>query len=563
MSFHDKKASIDDPLDFRAEIDALNERAWRLESIDPQEGLRLSRETYKLSTSGNNRVNTYQKGVADSLFNQAHFNLNRGEYPLALSQSLEALSLYTDLRDSVRQAQSMRTLAAIYLSMNEYNKAMSTLLKALEIGRHLDDPTPLGEILMTMGMVYLLAGDSSQSILEFKKSLQIFQTSNNVKLLAYIYCNLAAAYKAEGEYEIFNQYLERCEKAANQVGSDYIKIDILRQRGQYEIQQGNLDRANAYFLQSLQLAETHGYQADQVASSIWISDVYFRRGKLKEAADLLLVVLAQARKNRYDVGSMHAYQNLAKIYEQLGDYANAYSNLKVYLDLELKITNEKNDLKYKSLETVYRTQSMQSEARIIQNKNDQLEKEISERRWVEDALRQSEEKYRRLANIDPLTGLNNRRYFYELALNEYRRIKRYYHPLAIMMMDIDHFKQINDQHGHLAGDQILKMVARHMETIMREVDIIGRFGGEEFIVLFPETTMEQAIPVAQRLLHLFAHARFEIKNELLQITVSIGLAGHEENLSLDLLINRSDQAMQAAQKQGGNRLSVWEDRQVI
>ncbi|OJX40549.1 MAG: hypothetical protein BGO78_06060 [Chloroflexi bacterium 44-23] len=545
--------------DIKAEIDALNEKAWQLESIDPQEGLRLSRESYQLSTNNQFRLNNYQKGVADSLFNQANFNLDCGDYHLALAQSLEALSIYTDIHDSARLAMSLRTLAAIYLSMHEYNKAMSTLLKALEIARHLDDPIPFGETLMTMGMVYLLAGDSSQAILEFKKGLQIFQTSNNVKQLAYIYCNLAAAYKAEGEFEIFNQYLERCEKAANQIGSDYIKVDILRQRGQYEIQQGNLDAAHSYFLQSLQLAKNHGYQADQVASSIWISDIYFRRGKLKEAADLLLVVLAQAARNRYDEGSMYAHQKLSQIYEQLGDYANAYSNLKVYLDLELKITNEKNDLKYKSLETVYRTQSLQSEARIIQNKNDQLEKEISERRWVEDALRQSEEKYRRLANIDQLTGLNNRRYFYELALNEYRRIKRYYHPLVILMLDIDQFKKINDQYGHLAGDQILKMVARHLRKMMREVDIIGRFGGEEFIVLLPETNIEQAIPVAKRLLNLFSNARFEIKNELVQITVSIGLAGHEENLSLDLLINRSDQAMHTAQKLGGNQLSVWEE----
>ncbi len=544
--------------DIRSDIDALNAKAWRLDGIDPQEGIRLSKETYQLSTSGKFRVKIYQKGIADSLFNQAHFNLDCGDYHLALSQSLEALSIYTDLRDSARQAQSLRNLAAIYLCMNEYNKAMSTLLKAMEIARHLDDPTWLGETLMTMGMVYLLAGDSSQAILEFKKSLQIFQPLNNVKQMAYTYCNLAAAYKAEGEFDIFNQYLERCERAAKQVGSDYIRIDCLRQRGQYEIQIGNLDGAKNYFQQSLELAEKHNYQADKVASTIWLSDIQYRQGHLQEAVEMLLWVLEQAQKNRYEEGSLHAHKKLATIYEQLGDYANAYLYLQKYLDLELKISNEKNDLKYKSLETIYRTQSMQSEARIIQNKNDQLDKEINERRWAEDALRQSEEKYRRLANIDPLTGLNNRRYFYELALNEFRRIKRYYHPLAILIMDIDHFKTINDQFGHLAGDQVLKLTARHMESILREVDIIGRFGGEEFIILFPETTIDQAVPVANRLLHLFTTAQFEVKNEMVKITVSIGLAGNEEGLSLDTLINRSDQAMQESQKKGGNRISIWE-----
>ena len=133
--------------ELKNEIDALNEKAWNLESINPQSGMRLSKETFKLSTSGSFQVNVYKKGMADSLFNQAHFNLSFGDYQLALSQSLEALSIYTDLKDSVRQTQTMCNLGAIYLSLNEYNKSMSTLLKALEIARHLENGIPLGEIL--------------------------------------------------------------------------------------------------------------------------------------------------------------------------------------------------------------------------------------------------------------------------------------------------------------------------------------------------------------------------------------------------------------------------------
>jgi len=545
--------------DFTLEIEALNERAWKLEGIEPQEGIRLSKEAYKLSTGGKYRVNVYKKGIADSLFNQAHFNLDCGDFQLALSQSLEALSIYTDLKDSVRQTKALCNLGAIYLSLNEYNKSMSTLLKALEIARHLDDGIPLGEILMTMGMVYLFTGDSSQAILEFKRSLQIFSTGNQSKLLAYVYCNMAAAYKSEGEFDIFKQYLDRCEKLASQLGSDLLTIDILRQKGQYELQMGDLDKAHEYFQSSLELAELHGYQADEVASSLWMSDVYFQWGKLDESSALLETALNKSKKNRFIQGSLHAHQKLAQIFEQLKDYQQAYDHLKAYLDLEQKLNAEKNELKYKSLETVYRTQSLQTEARIIQNKNDQLEKEITERRWAEEALRQSEEKYRRLANLDPLTGLNNRRYFYTLALNEFKRIKRYFHPLTVMMVDIDHFKKINDQLGHLAGDQILKMVARQLETFLREVDILGRFGGEEFVVLMPETTMEQSISVANRLLRLFTDARFEVHEKIVQVTVSIGIAPYEEGVPIDRLVDRADKAMHLAKKGGRNRIAIWDE----
>ncbi|MRS05870.1 GGDEF domain-containing protein, partial [bacterium] len=141
----------------------------------------------------------------------------------------------------------------------------------------------------------------------------------------------------------------------------------------------------------------------------------------------------------------------------------------------------------------------------------------------------------------------------------YKRIKRYFHPLTVLMIDIDHFKVINDQFGHLAGDQILKMVARQLETFLREVDILGRFGGEEFVVLMPETTLEQSISVANRLLRLFTDARFEVHEKIVQITVSIGIAAFEDGVPIDRLVDRADKAMQFAKKEGRNRIAIWDE----
>ena len=224
------------------EIDHLNAKAWDLDSINPREGMRLSEQAYQLSTSGDFLQENYQKGIADSLFNQSHINLHLGDYQLALSQSLDTLSIYNDLRDSRHQAETLLNLGAIYLSINEYNKAMSTLIKALDIARHLDDPQPMGEILLNMGMTYLYAGDSGHALTEFKKSLQIFQTAENHKMMAFVYCNLAAANLVENEYDLFLQYIERGEKYADKIGSNYIKICILLQRGQYQIILGDLEQ---------------------------------------------------------------------------------------------------------------------------------------------------------------------------------------------------------------------------------------------------------------------------------------------------------------------------------
>ncbi len=541
------------------QIDSLNTEAWLCESIDPNQGLKLSKEAYYLSTSGYFHMEIYKRGVADSLFNQAHFNLNRGDYYLALSQANEALAIYNDLKENARQARTLCNMGAAYLGLNEYGKSMDTLLKGLTIARNLLDPVPMGEILLNIGIAYLFAGDFQQALIEFKKSYQIFQGCDDIKMLTYTYCNLAAVYTLLGEDEIYAQYAERGFRYAEQIGSDYIKLDLLRQRGQHQLRQGNLKQAHQCFQDSLMLAQKHGYQADEVAAAIWISELDGYLGNTQQAIERLLEIQEKARKYRFEEGSLRISRKLAEIYAQTGNYQQAYDNLKSFSEINHRLSKEKNELRFKTIETVYRTQAIQNEAKIIQSKNEQLEKEIAERKWVEEALRQSEEKYRRLANLDALTSLNNRRFFYELAVNEIRRVRRYRHPMCILMVDIDHFKKVNDHMGHLAGDQVLQWVARKLEDLLREVDIIGRFGGEEFVILLPETDVEQAECVALRLCQQFAESTFEIRQEQVQVTISIGISTYVPGASLDNLIDHADQALYAAKQAGRNRVFVWKD----
>jgi len=105
----------------------------------------------------------------------------------------------------------------------------------------------------------------------------------------------------------------------------------------------------------------------------------------------------------------------------------------------------------------------------------------------------------RLANTDALTGLHNRRQFYELANQELARSRRTQAPVSLMMIDIDHFKQINDTYGHAMGDVVLQSLARTMKNSLREMDVIARLGGEEFVILLPQTSLGQATELAQRL----------------------------------------------------------------
>ncbi len=161
------------------------------------------------------------------------------------------------------------------------------------------------------------------------------------------------------------------------------------------------------------------------------------------------------------------------------------------------------------------------------------------------------------ARIDPLTGLYNRRAFMERASDELLRARRYNTPLALAMIDIDHFKLINDRFGHAVGDQVLVAFADTLEKSMRAVDVVARVGGEEFVLLMTETRIEEAIQVAERLRLEIAAASLTVGNQRLQWTASLGVAILDaEDLSVSSALVRADNALYRAKAAGRNRVEV-------
>ena len=162
-----------------------------------------------------------------------------------------------------------------------------------------------------------------------------------------------------------------------------------------------------------------------------------------------------------------------------------------------------------------------------------------------------------LALTDPLTGLQNRRSLFELGRIEFSRAQRMKRPFCCMMLDLDHFKQINDNYGHPLGDQVLQEFAKRCQSSVREVDLIGRYGGEELVILLPETDSETAILVAERLRASVEETPMKVSGQEFNVTVSIGVSRKDENtLELETLIARADQAMYIAKHKGRNRVAI-------
>jgi diguanylate cyclase (GGDEF)-like protein len=171
-------------------------------------------------------------------------------------------------------------------------------------------------------------------------------------------------------------------------------------------------------------------------------------------------------------------------------------------------------------------------------------------------LRRLREELERRATTDSLTGLANRGHFYDLAETHLARARRYGEELSLLILDIDHFKRVNDTYGHLAGDAVLRGVGEQCRQVIRASDLIGRMGGEEFAILLPSTRLASAIQLAERLrLRLRAQRWTTPQAKDLAITVSIGAASLTPVIAtLDDLYARADQALYAAKTGGRDRV---------
>jgi diguanylate cyclase (GGDEF)-like protein len=167
-----------------------------------------------------------------------------------------------------------------------------------------------------------------------------------------------------------------------------------------------------------------------------------------------------------------------------------------------------------------------------------------------------------LAITDALTGLFNRRRFADVLKREFAVTKRYRNTLSCLMLDLDHFKRVNDQYGHDAGDQVLKEAARRISSSLREVDVPARYGGEEFAILLPHTGKREAFVVAERLRNAVKGVEFHFGGDTLRISASIGISGNIDvpTGQAEDLVKAADLALYEAKRAGRDRCVLFDDR---
>ncbi len=181
--------------------------------------------------------------------------------------------------------------------------------------------------------------------------------------------------------------------------------------------------------------------------------------------------------------------------------------------------------------------------------------DITEKKQYEFKIKRASEELFKLASVDSLTGLYTRHHFYQQAEREFERCQRNPLPLSLLMIDLDHFKQINDQYGHGGGDEVLRSFAENAQEQLRGYDLIGRLGGEEFAVLLPDTNSHQTKAIAERIRETSASLHINYQKQRIHVTASIGIAvASPQDSTLDSLIQRADKLLYKAKQLGRNRI---------
>lgn len=206
--------------------------------------------------------------------------------------------------------------------------------------------------------------------------------------------------------------------------------------------------------------------------------------------------------------------------------------------------------------TVANTEWLEQQVSIVSMRD------VSERNQIEKKLRISlnkqkvlSQKLKKIANTDVLTGIANRRHILSILKKEFQRSQRYHHKFSVLIIDIDHFKAVNDTYEHPIGDLVLQEISQFLVNYLGNVDAVGRLGSEEFIAILPATELQGAIELAERLCEQFRNLEIDITHKIVKITVSIGVTSYQVNdLNDSAILNRAEDALHQAKAGGRDRV---------
>lgn len=541
----------------RAEIDFLNQRAWERRLDAPEQSRVLAEQAQQLSTSGEFAAEPYVLGLIASLRTLGFFYNDIGDFNLALTQSLQALQLLERAPTTATETQPLLidvfgNISWTYRSYGDYALAAEYGMRGLKLAKELGDLLRQARLLNSMSNVYAESNDLAASLSMGEMALEHYRTLGFVDGESVVLNNLALTWLQLGNRD---KALETC-RASLRLAREHrvaaVELTAASSLGEIYLGIGEYAQAETHLLQALTLARERGARYDEFLNVLNLGKVYQFQQDNARALLVIQEALEIARALNHRPGEFQCYEMLAQVYESRGEFESALEHFKQFHTLKESVLNGNVAKRLAGLHVIHQLETAKRDAEIHYLKTIELTKEIEERKTAQAALEA-------LAGVDPLTGLLNRREFFLLGEREVQRAIEGRKPLTAILFDVDHLKQINDNSGHAAGDLLLIHIANMVRENLRDVEIIGRYGGDEFVILLPGCNRAKGKKIAERLREKVASRVLASPKGNLPATLSLGVAelGADHCDNLEMLLDYADQALYAAKRQGRNQVALY------
>ncbi|MBL8957948.1 MAG: diguanylate cyclase [Myxococcaceae bacterium] len=433
--------------------------------------------------------------------------VQQGEYRDGFEQLQSAIDDLTQLGNPGRAARALNYLAIVYEELGDLAKARLTYTRALIAAGEDGDRDMEGRVLANHGEAHVIAGDVAAGLLLLERAVEVLRSIQ--AHWHYGWCQLAIGrvlLQQGGEARARAQY-EAALEAVERGHSPRARVEVYAGMGELHSRCGRHDEARVWLDRALELA---------------------RRLNIRREVFKTHRLYAEARKRARDFeGALHHHEQFHEVRAEVFDQVARQRIETLRAELELERVKQARELeRVRNEELTARYAELEAQANTLTH----------------------------LSQRDGLTGLFNRRHFDEVLPVELARARSFGQRLSVVLLDIDHFKRINDGFSHLTGDAVLKQVAAVLQRELRTSDLAARYGGEELVLVLPHTSLDGARIAAEKVRAAIAGAAWSQLGPGLKVTASLGVAEARADDTVLTLVRRADQALYAAKQAGRDRV---------
>ncbi|PKO04598.1 MAG: hypothetical protein CVU41_16275 [Chloroflexi bacterium HGW-Chloroflexi-3] len=548
----DLEQKIERTQDSFEKVKLLNELTLILEDSSLSYAIRVVDEAVSLAQSLDESNPEGSAVVANSLFTRGLLNLETTNYELAISSIYQALPLITQIKDDLLNGRAFEVLAKANFALGNAPEGFEFSWQALSYYETLSNRRWQARLYNLIGRQYMEMGKPDWANRYFQQAFDQMEALPINKTHADIHLNYCLLDTRNGDFKQAQHHVHEALNIYRSIKAmdKLTKALVIHAR----IHEALMDYEEAlkHLDQALQITEEHGLLYRKVRVLLAMGQISLEKQDYDPAFSRLQEALALSEQLNMRHEGIRIHRALARGYKQTGSFDKSLDHFESFYRYEKQIEKEQDVQRIRSLEIMHQVEQTQKSSRLLGQQSRSLREQLNLMRPSLLASTPSQ-------ITDPLTGLLNRKHFLTILENDHLNVEHYGKVVSMIMVDVDQFKKVNQEHGNLIADQILVELSLMLRDEFRRRDLVWRISGEEFVILLPNTECKHAKILAERLLQHVREHVFELDKLRTQITISMGIActsaDHEK--SVDMLLGHANQAWSIAKQNGGNQVVTW------